>query len=251
MILHTYSGDLEMERKIIIAVLLVIGIANATNVDVDIKEYLKCGIVSFSYNEKGNLVNFSSELFNTGSTAYTARARIDLIDNDNIIFSGWSHEKALMPGNRADFYIFWYSEESGNFTAQLRVYFGNELLLHDKINISINTSAQPDNMFNLSNFRTYEDKITFDVNTEEANAIVIPYHYPAGWIFEQSEISGSSKAAVNYIPAFWTDNKYMTVLVVSEDGKHYTKGTFKMEKETSMENIFKMIVFLMRLLLQY
>ncbi len=241
-----------MNKKIIIlALLLTISIANATNVDVDIKEYLKCGIVSFYYNEKGNLVNFSSELFNTGSTAYTARARLDIIENDTIIFSGWSHEKALMPGNRANFQIFWYSEESGNFTAQLRVYFGNELMLHDKINISINNPTQPENIFNISNFKTYEDKITFDLNTKETSALVLPYHYPAGWIFEQSEISGSSKVIINYIPALWTDNNYLTVLVVSEDGKHYTKGTFKMEKEKDMENIFKIINFLMRLLLQY
>ena len=204
--------------------------ANALLIEVGISEKLDGEIVHFTYNTSTNLVKFSSEFRNTGSVGYKARMRIDIFGNSSI-FTSWSDEKALLPGARKNYESYWYINTSGNFTARLRMYFGNEIY-EKEFSFGINQSVVPEDIFEISGFRTYENRVAFRVNAGKPleGAVAIPYNYPKAWVFEQSKVPGSGDVTLFYEPALWRPSD-VTIGIVSDDGRYFTSRTFRMDKK--------------------
>ncbi|MEM5879516.1 MAG: hypothetical protein QXU74_03430, partial [Candidatus Aenigmatarchaeota archaeon] len=80
--------------------------AKATIIEVEIPKSLEGNLSSFSYDSSKDIMKFQFEFYNTGSTAYKTRIRLDLINNSKIVFTGWSNEKILMPGDRNNFEVY-------------------------------------------------------------------------------------------------------------------------------------------------
>ena len=233
---------------IFIVILMSISIVSAYSVKIDISESFEGKPLFFNTNISGNLVKFSTEFYNTGNIAYRARMRLDVFDNNSLIFSGWSPEKPLLIGDRNVFDIFWYSEYAGNFTSIPRFYFGNEIVAYDPINISIEDTSDANNSLILSITDISYDEIKIHVESGSEEVIIIPYDYPTGWIFEQNTTKGS-EAIIKYDPSLWTP-KDVSLYAVSLDGKKYGKNTFKLNvKEESDMGLFSIILFIIRILL--
>lgn len=228
--------------------LMLIPLASAYSVKIDILESFEGEPVFFMANISENLVEFTTEFYNKGSVPYKARARIDIFDNNSLIFSGWSKEKPLMTGNRDIFRIFWYSENAGNFTALLRVYFGNEIFTYDSINVTINKTSVAEDAIEISVSEMSYSDIKFNIESKSKETVLIPYEYPTGWMFEQA-ISDNKEVIINYEPSLWLPRS-VSVYAVSSDGKYYGKEKFMLDvEENPYDAIIGIFALIFRILL--
>ena len=241
MISYMHFGNKKM-RKIIFFIFLLLSLFPITNsviIKVEVPESLFGNFTSFSYDSSKDILKFWFEFYNSGSTAYKTRVRLDVFNDSRIIFTGWSDEKVLMPGDRKNFEIYWYTNSTGNFSIRVRAYFGNEIF-ERRITIEKNNSFSPQDIFEIRNFRTYDDFIVFDIKAKRnaKNVVVLPSNFPLGWIFEQKRIDFLKKEeektiAINYQPTVWTEGK-LSLIVASDDGKYKTEKIFEMKKETGI-----------------
>jgi hypothetical protein len=213
-------------------------------IEVDVSEYVKGDIVSYSRNVSFNVVKFSTEFSNTGSIAYKARARIFVYKDDKLAFTGWSQEKTLMPGSRKTFDIYWYSNSPMKYKAKLRLYFGNEIIESEEKEFQIDKILVPEDTFEIMNFRTYDDYVIFDIKSKKdaKDVMVIPSNYPLGWIFEQKTIDFIRKDSmktvlINYYPTVW-EPKSLKLMIVGENGNCYMEKTLEMKKEEGIIKLF-------------
>ncbi len=237
-------------KKIIILIcfLFLIGIAYSAVIEVGVAENLKGKISSITYDNSSNLIKFSIEFYNTGSVPYKARIKIEIFNNSEVIFNGWSQEKDFMPGEKKLFDIYWYNNNTGKYFAKLKSYFGNSIKEYKKFEFSIKNSIDSEDIFEIKNFRTYDNYIIFDVQSKKdvKNIVIIPYQYTLGWIFEQKEIANisgnSSKLVVlNYYPTLWTPSN-ISLAIVSDNGKYYTEKTLEMKKNEGLVGFFYYII---------
>ncbi len=237
---------------LILFFLVMISIANSSSIEVGVNEGIKGNISSIVYDNNSNIVKFSIEFYNTGSVGYKTRIKLEVSDGNTTIFNGWSQEKDFMPGERKSFDIYWYNNNSGKYFAKLKGYFGNEISEYDKFEFSINISISPEDVFEIKNFRTYDNYMIFDVVSEEdsSNVIIIPYNYPSGWIFEQKDMvnltKGNPKLVVlNYYPTLWIPSN-VSLAIVSDKGSYYTEKTLEMKKIEGLTGLFFYIIDTLR-----
>jgi len=223
---------------ILFALLMLLpGIAGSVMIEVHVPKYLEGRISSFSYNCSINILRFQVEFYNTGSIPYKARIRTDIFNNTHMLFTGWSKEEILMPGDRKNFNVYWYTNSTGNFTAKVRSYFANEILEREYM-IEKNTSSAAENIFEITDFRIYDDYVIFDITAkkEARNVVVIP-DFPPGWMFEQKKIDyldDTKKTVVlGYQPGVWTSEN-LKLEVASDGGRYYTEKVFELKKETGI-----------------
>ena len=208
----------------------------STTLDVGVSEDVSIKIINENLNISNNVVKFSTEFYNIGSVGYKGRARLFVYNGTNLISDGWSEEKSLMPGEKKTFDIYWYAKYSGNYEYVLRMYYGNEILENDKKELKINETHKPEDIFEITNYRTYDDHIIFDLKSKEdaRDIVIIPYRYVTGWIFEQKAIPNMEKDSVkavslNYIPLIWAPAN-LTLAVASDNGKYYSESNIRMDK---------------------
>ncbi len=242
---------------LLLALIIFIAISSAAVIEIEVKMKLDGKISFFSFERMNNIVKASTEFYNTGSVAYKARARLDILNRSELIFSGWSEEKPLMPGERKTFEIYWYSpSKAKNLTARLRVYFGNEIVEESK-NLSIEYVKSSKDLFQIKNFRTYEDHIRFEIRANETlkNVIVVPSDYIQGWIFEQIKLrelkaNKNTEVKIRYIPTVWMESQ-VKLNVFTEDGKYYFSKTFELKKEKGLLKYLHMIYDKLSLILNF
>jgi len=230
-------------------ILLLISIANAQLIKVNIAEVLNGNITSLVYNPNmnTNLFKITTEFFNTGSIGYKARARLDIFSQSNLLYTAWSKEASLIPGVKSSFDMYWYEPNmTGNFSGRLRVYYANEIK-ESEIRFKIKNFTISQDIFEISDLRTYDNYIKFSLKSPQtlSNVIVFPSKYPLGWIFEQTKIEKLNQndkisVALPYQPSLWIPNE-VTIAVVTEDGKYYSSKTFTLVKE---EGLLKYIHYL-------
>jgi hypothetical protein len=228
-------------KSIILLIFLIFffsQLAKSAEIEVSVPSNLQGNISSISFNPSPDLVRFQIEFYNVGSVAYKARIRLDTNDSQNV-FTGWSDEKSLMPGDRNSYDIYWYTNSTGNFSAKAKVYFANEIF-EQKFNVEKKTSSFSENVFEITNFRTYDNFIVFDLksNQDAKNVVVIPTNMPIGWIFEQKKIDSLNRGAtknivIQYYPSVWT-LKNVTLMIASDEGRYYSEKTFELSKETGI-----------------
>ena len=230
-------------------------IAFSSLIEVDISEDIKSEIIHESITTSFNIVNFSIEFYNTGSVPYDTRARIFVYKEGKLIFSGWSQEEDMMPGEKKAFDVYWYANSPGNYESKLRVYFGNEIIEDEKREIQIKDPPEPEDVFIIENFRTYDDHVVFDIVSKNnvENVIIIPSGYVSGWIFEQKIIESIKKdmiktISIDYQPTVWKPTN-LKIAVIAEDGRFYSEKIVEMKKEQGIMNLIYSILDNLKLLL--
>jgi len=256
MISSTYFGD-ETKKILflIFSFLFLFNLAKATLIDVEIPKSLEGSITSFFFDPSKDIIKFQFEFYNTGSTAYKARIRIDFLNDSKTLFTAWSNEKILMPGDRKNFEIYIYTNSTGNFTLRSRVYFGNEI--QEKfLKIEKKNSFSHQDIFEIKNFRTYDDFVVFDVKAKKSSKdiVILPHDFPLGWIFEQKKIDflkeGEERTiALKYYPTVWSETN-LTLIIASDEGKYKTERIFEMKKESGILWLIHYIVDKLKLFLQ-
>jgi hypothetical protein len=238
---------------ILIYFLFLTGVAYSAVVEVGIIETLEGNISSIIYDSSSNIAKFSIEFYNTGSIPYKARIKIEIFNNSERVFSGWSQEREFMSGDKKISNIYWYTNDIGEYFAKIKVYFGNDVKEYKKFGFSISKSVEAEDVFEIKNLRTYDNYIIFDIQSREdvENVIVIPKQYTAGWIFEQVEIKempgNSSKLVIlNYYPSIWRPSN-VNLEIVSDKGKYYTEKTVEMSKGEDFIGLLYYIVDTLRI----
>jgi hypothetical protein len=229
---------------VILCLLILTKLSLSALIDVDISENIKSKIIYENNSISFDIVNFSTEFYNIGSVPYSARARIFVYNDNKLIFNGWSQEKDLMPGDKKTFNIYWYVSSPGKYESKLRLYFGNEINESEKKELQIGETLIPEDIFEINNFRTYDNYVIFDVKSKKdaKNVIIIPSKYVSGWIFEQKTIDSIKKDSIktvkiNYYPTLWKPTT-LKLSIVAENGKYYSEKDLEMKKE---EGIIGMI----------
>lgn len=240
---------------IILCILILTKISYSTVIDVDISEEIKNKIILETQNISFNIVKFSTEVYNTGSIAYSARARIFIYNKDKLIFNGWSQEKKLMAGDKKMFDIYWYANSPIKYESKLRIYAGNEIFEGEKKEFQVNETLIPEDIFEIMNFRTYDNYVIFDIKSKKdaKDVVIIPYKYVPGWIFEQKTIEFIKKDSVktisiSYYPTVWEPIS-LKLAIAAENGKCYSEKALEMEKEEGILKIIYNILDSLKLLI--
>lgn len=237
----------------ILFILLLIPPSNSQVISIGITENLEGKVTSMSYHPTiDDVFTIKVEFTNTGSVAYKARGRLDIFHENDLLFTGWSTEEEFAPASMRNFLIYWYPYDlKGNFTGRLRVYYANEIMELDPIELNVLEISTPENVFKIQDFETYEDKIdiSFKSNKTLNNVLIIPLKYPRGWIFEQKKIEKINENDLNrvmipYEPSLWSPNE-VVIGIVTEDGRYFTSESFMMEKE---ETLLKFISHFIKIL---
>ena len=227
-------------------------ISYSQEVKVGVKEILESEITSLKYNsllEPGEPFKVSFELYNSGSIDYRARVRLDIINQTNLYYTGWSEEKAIWPGSSGYFEVYWYPVNiTGSLEARVRIYYANDIKELKPIKFKITGISKLEKDIEIIDFKTYEDRIVVSLrsNEELKDIIIVPSGYPYGWIFEQSKIEKigkdeEKKVEIKYEPTIWKETEVM-IHVFTEDGKYYTNKSFLMKKEESNVNILSYFI---------
>jgi len=228
---------------LIVSFFFILSISRAQEIEVNIKEVIEVEASSIDYNSTitdGKPFKVNIELFNPGSVGYNSRIRLDILDQDNLVFTGWSDEKNFFPGNWKIYDLYWHPLNfEGNLKASIRIYFANEIKKIKPIKFEVkSTEKSSESVFEILDFRTYDEEIEVLVKTNKTveNIVFIPSDYSTGWIFEQTKInkldSGSLKIInLKYEPSLWKPDD-VTISIFTEDGNYYTSQSFSLKRET-------------------
>jgi hypothetical protein len=225
-------------------------------IEVDVVNVLEAEVVSFDFNSTTSLGKMRLEIRNRGSIAYSARTRIDVYDTPNSseaeevgeLFTAWSGEMEMMPGDRKNVELYWYNNESGDVTIRVRIYYANEIfekfyeVEKDEPAYSP-TSATRRDIFNFKEFRVYDEFIIFDLVAKEevGDIIIIPSSFTRGWVFEQREVGsmkwGASRPVVIPYQATVFAEDDLTLSVVAGDSMFYSEKTFTLKKNKGLKRL--------------
>ena len=233
--------------------LIFANIASAAVLEVGVKENLETELISLTFDNSSNEVKFSTEFYNTGSVPYKARIKNEVFNGEELVFSGWSQEEDMMPGDKKTFSMYWYAGSAGDYSSKIKVYFGDEIKEYKKVDVLVMNYVEPEDVFEVSNFRTYDDYALFDVTSrvDAENVVVVPNDYIPGWIFEQAEIGNISQnssklAVIKYKPSLWVPSN-ISLEIMSDNGKYYSEKTAEMKKEEGLAGLFYYVVDSLRI----
>ena len=234
--------------------------AQAFVVKVGVEETLQAEVTSFYFNSTADLAVVKLEIRNRGSIAYSARTRIDLYSASNVseveeadeMFTAWSEEKQMMPGDRKNFELYWYNNRTTDIRdiiVRVRVYFANEIsetfyeVEAEDMVITIRPAGVDRDTFAVKEFRVYDDFIIFDLVAKEdvGNVVVIPSSFTKGWIFEQASVrdmrTGTPRTAViPYQTGVFAEDA-MTLSFVSDDSRFHSEKTFTLKKNEGLTRL--------------
>lgn len=240
-----------MKQRLIfmlLAFLLVFSASKAQEIRVGVKEVLKINSTAFNYTKTSYVFCGKQEVFNSGSLGYKARARIDIFNDSETVFTGWSEEKTLAPGMRDILEVCWFEPNaSGKFLGRLRVYYANEIL--EKEGFEFNKiKRSSEDIFLIEDFRTYDNHVRFSIKPLKTveSVIVFPSDYPSSWVFEQKKIDKIEKndrisVELPYKADFWF-NHSVKINVVAENGSYYSSKTFGLKKEEGIMKYINMLI---------
>ena len=228
------------KTSILIFLLFLVPLVSAGFVEIGVKMEVRGNVSALFYNISNGVLKLNLEFFNTGSVAYKARARLDILNSTDTIFTGWSNEETLMPGQRKSFDIYWYSPRTENkLVAKLRVYHGKEIVERE-MKFKVKNIQTSEDVITIKNFRTYDEFIKFQIRSTKPlkNVLVIPKDYMIGLIFEQKKIENldgnkNIEVIIPYEADVWFPYD-ITIDVVTDDGKYYSTFSFNLQKEKGL-----------------
>jgi hypothetical protein len=227
-----------MKAIISAAVILafVTSVSYATSINVDIDQLIQCKNVHLEQTVSGGIVNITSEFYNTGSIPYGARLRLFIINGTRIVFSGWSEEYSMMPGDKSSASIYWHAP-AGSYSAFLRAYYGNEIEDYESFDIDVSNYTTTQDVFRIGSIHTYDERVVFDITSDvDANDVVIvPEGYASGWVFEQRKVSlkkGVIKTvSLAYAPTVWQPS---VLRITASSAGYHSQTAFQMVKEQGL-----------------
>lgn len=239
--------DVKRATIVIVILSLFIIIAEGSIINIVVSELISVDVVGLKYENtltNGRPLNTSFEIFNSGSVGSKTRIRLDILENNKIIFTGWSNEVELQPGSRKYLEIYWYPfNKTGQFTGRLRAYIANEIQELKTIKINVKDFVSVEKNIEIISPKIYSDRITFLVKSDKdlENLMLIPSNYPRGWIIEQKRLNKIKGKVLNYVeleyyPSIWKQDT-ITIFVLTGDGKNYGYTTFELKKTSRIEEI--------------
>jgi hypothetical protein len=236
--------------KILYAILilsLIAPAAMALEIGASVTDVFTAELRYFNYNDTYATKWFEAEVFNTGSLAYTAQARIEIANESGIVFTGWSDKKAVMPGSNAFFRVYWRPSAQGSYTARVRIYHSGEIL--DKVFNITATPGQGEDVFSIKGSRTFRNILELKVESsaDVNETVIIPDGYPKGWAFSQSLVKEVKKgeeriAYLPYTPSVWSEQK-IYVDIASTDGKYFSRKEVQLRREEGLGAMIHNILF--------
>jgi len=225
--------------KLILILILITPIIYAPKIEVKISKAMivnlhKLDYISYVKNEPFEL-NFT--FVNSGNIPFKARGRLDIFNDSEKIFTGWSEETIFKTGEMKKIPVHWYPyNTTGEFSGILKVYYGTEILEDEEFEFEVENTELPKRTINITNLETYDEEMVLTLESEKylEDVIIIPTNYPSGWFFEQKELeelNNSEKIELIYEPSFWETGNLITFQAVTRDGENYGEATFPIEKE--------------------
>jgi hypothetical protein len=212
---------------------------NASNIGVQVSGAISSDFKVSAIEEDNNFIAMYFGLHNTGSLDYSARARMDIMGGEQVMFTGWSNEKQVNPGQRTGFVVYGYKPDASNLSLRPRIYYGNELeelapLETDRVDID------PEHAFRLTSFRTYDRSIRFDLTSNQSleDVIIMPKAYSSVWIFEQKKIDRLDKGRTKEVIIPYEVGNFrerdIIIAIATEDGLFYQEQQFKLRMESGI-----------------
>ena len=225
---------------VLIIVLFLIPLVLAGSVKIGVKMSIKGNISAVFYNVSNGFLTVNQEFFNSGSVAYKTRIRLDVLNSTDVMFTGWSKEETIMPGERKNFEIDWYTPKTENVVVRLIAYYGKEMTQRE-MKLKIENNQTSEDVIQIKNFRTYDDSVKFQIRstTPLSNVIIIPENYMMGWVFEQKKIENLNankniEVTIPYEPSVWLTHD-LNIAAVTEDGRYYSIFLFNLKKEEGFQ----------------
>ncbi len=232
---------LKNRQLALLFTLMLIPAVYGTSVEVNVIEllntdvkYIDCCMLN------SNVMSASYDVFNSGSVAYAARIRLDILDETKKVTSIWSSESLLNPGERDTINMYWYEPEDKIITANARLYRAYDIVDIEDITWVFNKAATSSDAIDIDKIRVYDDKIKIRITAKNdtGKIIVYPVKYTTGWLFEQAVIedviAGKSRSTQMYYDAGLFREAEITLVAVSEDGIYYGEKTFLLKKESGI-----------------
>lgn len=243
---------MDVKITVIAILFLFMTIVSASIINIVVSELIKVDAVGLKYENTltgGNPLNASFEIFNSGSIGSKVRIRLDILENNKTIFTGWSNEAELQPGSRKYFEIYWYPfNKTGIFVGRLRAYIANEIQELQMIKINVKDFVSAERSIEIVSPKIYSDRMTLLIksNKDLENVLIVPVNYPTGWIIEQKRLEKIKGKVLNYIeikyePSIWRQDS-ITVFALTGDGKDYGYTKFELKKASRLEEDFFYII---------
>ncbi len=177
----------------------------------------------------------------------TPEETIDSLDKENqnrLIYTAWSKPTPFHPGANNNLITYWYPYNfSANVTAQFRMYSCNEIYKKPPFTFEVlNWTRFPDtnktqklfDKINIINKDETHIEITLTSSEDITNLLILPEKYPRGWIFEYAKITElkkgkETKVNIPYTAGIWRPAT-VTLAFVTEDGTHYLKKDYLIDK---------------------
>jgi hypothetical protein len=221
-------------------------IAMTVNVEI---EGISNGRNSFFDFNNSSILSFKFDWENIGSVDCNTMLRIDIIDNSSKAYTAWSDEYALAPGGGKLFEVYYIPKESGNYTAEMNLYYCNEILPLTSFNFSfIKPELKDLDILIETSSNENEIYFVFESDRDLDELIVIPKEFPKGWIFNSIRldglVSGEKRAvSMDYKSAVWRPRN-ITFAVFSDGGYQEFSVELK-KKEESIFDFFYLAIFLL------
>lgn len=233
-------------------ILMLVPAAFSTSVEVNVIEllntdikYIDCCMLN------SNVMSASYDVFNSGSVAYAARIRFDIVDETKKVTSIWSSESLLNPGERDTINMYWYEPEDKTITANARLYRAYDIVDIGNVTWVFDDASTSSGAIDIEKIRVYDDRIKIKITAENdtGKIIVYPVKYTAGWLFEQNVIEDviaekSRTVYMDYDAGVFREAE-ITLVAVSEDGKFYGEKTFLLKKESGIRKLIGMFMDLL------
>jgi len=227
-----------MDMRIIPFLMLVLvpGVL-AISVDVQIEEKID-GHMPYL-----NITSYSPQKYsvsweNVGTYFCRARARIDFYNKTKKVYTSWSSEGIIKPGETVTWHLYSYLEE-GMYNYTIRIDHCNEPYDFGPYPLIILNSTPMENVVDIISSSADEDrvKLTLKSNRDLRNLVIIPVEYPANWAFESVIIESMSagetrEVEISYEPINWK-NQVINFVAATEDGNYLQRKPIILREQES------------------
>ena len=148
--------------SIIVLLALVGGLVQAAQIEIIVANLKQADVKTVAYTTERQIFLEVSEIYNSGSVGLLVRERLEVHENEELVYRGWSSEKMVQPGESKIFELAWHSPRATTAQATTQFFVDDEAYLLPEETLITFTGESPDNPFTLYDFRTYDTYIRFD-----------------------------------------------------------------------------------------
>jgi len=209
--------------------------------------------VDYDTNVKDGPQEFTINWINTGSVGCRMRFRFDITNANKSIDSAWSNELPIDAGASGLFHAYWKPNESGAYTARIRIYQCRTIKDGPEFNFTaVVSGAGGENPFNISVDNDMESiKLKVRSGRDFEKLIVVPEGYPIGWVVESADLNltkdEEKTVVLGYFPEIWKPAD-VSFLVTTPDGAYSQRLTYKLQDRSGGYDIKTVALYALSLL---